>query len=575
MKSGGLFIAGSKIPPLPLDFITESSAILAKKGAGKTNAALVLLEEAFEAGAPVVSIDPKGDHWGVRAAGTGAGLPIPVFGGLHGDIPLEPGAGAYIAELVRSKRLSVVLDVSEFTAGERAKFLTAFADRLYRFDAREPMLLVLEEAHEYIPQFVRGEDARMVGAFERLVKLGRSKGIGVVMVTQRSASLNKNVLTQADNLFVMRTTSPQDRAAVKAWLDTNADAASIIAELPSLQTGESWLVSPVRGEPVKFRWRMRHTYDAGYTPKLGDAPRPPATLADVDLGEISAAMSETIERAKADDPAELRRQLREALGAAEQLRRELDLVPTETVVTEVAPPWLADELRAVQDDVLAAHKRVSELATRVGGLTVATALGTHPVIAKHVNAPATLPPLQQPAKVQIPPKRATSAEPPRAPAVGDDELRLTGTHRSVLGVLAQFPQPLTIKQLAIRAGSSAKSSTYTGALATLKREGLIVGDAKGMTITDAGRQLAGPVAPMPTGRELLEWWRGKLKPTEHRLLEVLVGVHPSGLDQLTLAAEAGNSPTSSTFTGAVAALRSQELITGDRDAWYAADVFAR
>lgn len=167
---------GPKEVVLPLDIITQSTGVLAKKGAGKTNLGVVIVEEAYAAGVPVVIVDPKGDWYGLRAGRDGnpdGGLPFPVFGGLHGDIPLEPTAGAYIANLVRDRGLSVILDVSEFTVGERARFLTAFADRLYRHESREPMLLMLEEAHEYIPQVVSGEDAKMVGVFSRLVKLGR------------------------------------------------------------------------------------------------------------------------------------------------------------------------------------------------------------------------------------------------------------------------------------------------------------------------------------------------------------------------------------------------------------------
>lgn len=46
---------------LPLEFITSPNGILAKKGAGKTSAAVVLLEEMHQVGVPVIVVDPKGD----------------------------------------------------------------------------------------------------------------------------------------------------------------------------------------------------------------------------------------------------------------------------------------------------------------------------------------------------------------------------------------------------------------------------------------------------------------------------------------------------------------------------------
>src|SRR3954447_21040619 len=102
---------------LPLDAVTETFGILAKKGAGKSNAAVVMAEEMYDAGVPWVAVDPKGDWWGLRSSGDGKGpgLPIVVFGGRHGDVPLEPTAGNLIADLVLAERLTCVLDVSEFS----------------------------------------------------------------------------------------------------------------------------------------------------------------------------------------------------------------------------------------------------------------------------------------------------------------------------------------------------------------------------------------------------------------------------------------------------------------------------
>jgi hypothetical protein len=148
-----------------------------------------------------------------------------VFGGEHGDVPLEPTAGRYLADLVADQRLTCVLDVSEMSKADQRRFLTDFADRLYRRN-REPLHVFCEEADEYIPQQVRGEAAKLVGAFETLVKRGGFRGIGVTLITQRSASLNKDVLTQAGTLIAMRTPSPQDRKAVLGWIDYHAASAA-------------------------------------------------------------------------------------------------------------------------------------------------------------------------------------------------------------------------------------------------------------------------------------------------------------------------------------------------------------
>ena len=100
---------------LPADAITQSIALLAVRRAGKSNAAAVIAEEMYHAALPWVAIDPKGDWWGLRSSGEGnsPGLPIPIFGGLHGDMPLLPEAGKLIADLIVEQNLTCVLDVSE------------------------------------------------------------------------------------------------------------------------------------------------------------------------------------------------------------------------------------------------------------------------------------------------------------------------------------------------------------------------------------------------------------------------------------------------------------------------------
>src|SRR5258708_39613414 len=99
---------------LPLNAVTQTFAFLARRGAGKTYAASKLCEEMLLARAQVVVLDPVGNWYGLRLASDGKrkAFDIPVFGGLQGDIPLVPGAGSLVADVIVDKGISVVLDVS-------------------------------------------------------------------------------------------------------------------------------------------------------------------------------------------------------------------------------------------------------------------------------------------------------------------------------------------------------------------------------------------------------------------------------------------------------------------------------
>lgn len=576
---------------LPLDLVTESNAILGKKGSGKSTAGLDLFEEIYAVGVPVVSIDPKGDHWGIRSGADGTpdgGLPIPVFGGLHGDLPLESESGEYIADLLRGKNLSAVLDVSEFSASERRKFLTAFIGRLYRRPEREPMHLLIEEAHEVIPQRVDAGDAPMVGAFERVVKLGRFKGIGVTMLSQRSASLNKNVLTQVDNLFMLRTVSPQDRAAVRAWIETHSESSAIIDSLPSLATGECWLWQPERGEPVKFRFRHRRTYDAGTTPKVGESPRPPATLADIDLHAIESEMSATIERSKADDPTVLRRRI---VDLERQLSKKPTAAPPEPTVVEVPVPMITVADRKEFEAMISRFQTLLTEGWQAVSDMQATVTSGEELVrrlrATVADAPTPLRGQAALARSQAVPQRSagvregSSTAPARPstlkrtqapPTVGDDR-KLTKMQKAIAGALATHGT-LSQRQLGLFTGYAHKSGSFANALSGLRTRGLIEGGGQSLTITDEGLEVLeanGGFDPLPTGQALVDWWLGRLPKAQAAMLGALLEVYPASLTVDELADRAGYAVGSGSFANNRSKLNVAELMHGTRTALFAAD----
>ncbi len=541
---------------LPIDAVTETFGILAKKGAGKSNAAVVMAEEMWSAGVPWVAIDPKGDWWGVRASADGKspGLALPVFGGEQGDVPLEPGAGALLADLVAEERLTSVFDVSEFSKADQRRFLLAFAERLLRRN-REPLHLFLEEAHEYLPQRVMRDEAQLVGAWSKIVKQGRFRGLGATLVSQRSASLNKDVLTQVDTLVVMRTTAPQDRKAVMAWVEEHDFAHDLVASLPELADGEAWVWSPEFLKTTeRIRFRRRHTFDSGATPKMGQHRRAPATLADVDLAAIKEQMAETIERAKGEDPKELRRRIA-------QLERELEAAAAdrpEPVIERVEVPVLDRQLVEDLEELL--QPATGALAE------VQETLFRHRRWMEEQPAPAPPQSLGRRTGTQTPPApQPPTGEVPRRAA---DRGTVEGLGPGATGLLEtlarRHPMRLSRQQLATMAGRSIRSSSFTAQVAELKKLGLAEEVDGQLTATPAGLDHVGEAAARPqTSAELVEVWRQALPDGPRRMLDVLLDAYPSPMARDELAAAAGFSPTSSSVGAHLTTLRRNGLIDTD------------
>ncbi len=536
---------------MPASAITETFGILAVRGAGKSNTAAVMAEEMFKARLPFVVIDPVRAWWGLRSSrdGKGAGLPIPIFGGKHGDVPLERGGGQLIADLIVDQRLSCVLDISDFDSESAKKqFLIDFARRLYQRN-EEPLHLFLEEADDYIPQKPMGDEKVLLRAWENIVRRGRGRGLGMTLITQRSAVINKNVLTQVQTLIAMRTTGPQDVAAIEAWLKYHQQGREILESLPSLDDGEAWVWSPrFLKKTARVRFRMRDTFDSGATPKMSKEAKKPATLADVDLKAVKAKMEATIERAKAEDPRALRQTI-------EELKRQVKACPTAVVAGKVeineVPVLEAKDRKQLEKSIKAFEATARRFAVP---------LDTVGVVLKNVEAAtaALLSQLQRTPALPVAllsssPHASFETHPFGAPVkVTRQILEEAGSIRTesfpqgerlVLTAIAQYPEGISRDRLTVLTGYKRTSrDTY---LQKLVRKGYVEVAGQSFRATGAGIKALGPgFQPLPTGSALREYWLHRLPGGERRIYEVLVTAWPGRLSRADIGAMTNYKRTS-------------------------------
>jgi uncharacterized protein len=570
---------------LPVDVVTQTLAVLAKRRAGKSYTMRRIVEQLLKAGQQVVLVDPKGDQWGLRSAADGKapGFPVVILGGERADVPLEAGSGEVVAKLVVEERVSALLDLSLFRKHEVATFMTGFLENLYRLKAREvfrtPMMLVIDEADAVAPQKPQKGEERMLGAAEDIVRRGGQRGIGCVLVTQRSAVLNKNVLTQAQVLIALRTIAPQDLDAMKAWIDVHGtleQQRTLMESLPSLPVGDAWVWSP--GWPTNDGIFKRvhvlpiETYDSGATPTGEKKRAEPKSVAEVDLEALKRQMSATIEKAKADDPRELRKQIAEL---KKQLAQGAPQVHTKTEpVRQVDRFVLKDGQLARAERLLERYKeRLEKLGDLIEALgkesddiddMTATLAGA--IRQTHTPTTTARPVEQRPSPHArgVPPGLAqgTSTRPARvvSPSNGHGELGNSGLKR-ILIALAQRGG-LNRRQLGLRACLSSRSGTFDTYLSKARTNGWIVGSSQ-MTITDAGVHALGTYDPLPEGSALLAHWLGELGNSgAARILRALADVHPRALTRQELGEAATLSDRSGTFDTYLSKLRTLELIEG-------------
>ena len=549
---------------LPAGAVTETFGILAARGAGKSNTAAVMAEEMFRAGLPFVVVDPVRAWWGLRSSrdGKGPGIAVPIFGGRRGDVPLERTGGSLVADLIVAQRLSCVLDLSEWEseAGKK-QFLLDFARRLYQRN-EAPLHLFLEEADDYIPQRPMRDEAQLLRAWENIVRRGRARGLGCTLITQRSASLNKNVLTQVQTLIPMRTTGPQDVAAIAEWLKYQQQSTEVLSSLAGLEDGEAWVWSPHFLRLMKrVRFRLRETFDSGATPKAL-AARPAATLADVDVAAVTKAMAATIERAKAEDPRELRKRITEL---EHELKTKL-FGRTPTPPRVEVPVLQPEELKAIGKWCEATACLVERLKTDAAGLSKDLRDLTSRIHQTHGRRQV----LSIEARIPARTSREESAEcaigRPTSPAGGRPALSPLGNSgkRRMLVALAQHPDGLTQTKLSILTGIARRGGTWRTYLGELRGTGFVEDAGPGLRITEAGlAQLGNGWQSLPTGPALLDFWRARLGDSgKRRLFDVLVSVYPQALT-LAIAAERSDMDLEGgTWRTYLGELRGLELVAG-------------
>ena len=117
---------------------------------------------------------------------------------------------------------------------------------------RHPVALLCDEAHLYVPErHNSGVAEEGLKSFERIAKEGRKYGVGLVVISQRPAEVNRTVLSQCNNFVTMRLTNAEDQAVIRRLLpDTLGSFADL---LPILDVGEALVVGDAAMLPSRIR----------------------------------------------------------------------------------------------------------------------------------------------------------------------------------------------------------------------------------------------------------------------------------------------------------------------------------
>lgn len=266
-------------------------AVLGITGSGKTNTTAVILEEMLKHKYPMTIVDIDGEYWGLKQK-----YELLVVGkSKNVDIEVNVEHAKQIAEISISKNIPVILDMSGFLYEDTYEFLLNYFEEIWDLAGkyRKPYEIVLEEAHEFIPQ---GNKNDLKEILTRIALRGRKRGLGSIILSQRSAKVEKDILTQAEILFLHKVVHPSDLKVYKEILPlSNKDVHKLIS---SLNVGDCIFLFENNFELIHLR--ERETFHAGFTPSLMKVKSPKLKVVSNEILKSIQTLTKTKIKEKSD-----------------------------------------------------------------------------------------------------------------------------------------------------------------------------------------------------------------------------------------------------------------------------------
>jgi hypothetical protein len=529
-------------PAIPDAALRQHIAFLGKTGSGKTSTAKLAVEQILrdDPAARVCVLDPiKSDWWGLTSSADGkrAGLPFYILGGPRGHVPLHESAGKAIGELVATGALPLsIIDMADFRPGGLSQFFNDFAPALMK-RMRGVVYLVMEEAHEFAPKERSGIGAENMAIHyaKQLATAGRSKGIRIIVVTQRTQALHNALLGSCDTMIAHRLTAPADQEPVKKWLKANVSKEifeRVSSSLASLKTGSAWICSGEAQVAELVQFPKIGTFDNSATPTGKDQSQEVKT-APVDQDKLRTIIGTAVKQAEADDPKKLRERIAVLERDNQKLERERDSARAAEPIQQLMDPFavvVAEQrgFRAGFDEAVNQASQHVEGVRRAIALAMTDATNEINAIAAHelkfVIAESDIPSGSPPARPPAPtPTRATPA-PARTPspaASGDGSL--SNPQRQLLKALAWWSRMghdnPSRPQVAAIAGWKVTAGHLRNVVGSLNASGHTVSRDGHIALTGKGAA----AAPEPDmGLTLIDGLRGVLSNPQKQILDYLL-----------------------------------------------------
>lgn len=195
-----------------------------------------------------------GDFAAAGPAGAALGARARNLGVLDWGVWAREDRGSLDDDLGASDPRCLVVDLGSLsTHEEQALVAAATLEKLWEDRTeRRPTLIVIDEAHNVCPQ--AAEDGLTAIAAETAVRIaaeGRKFGLHLLVSTQRPTKVHENVVSQCDNLLLMRMNSVADLLRLEALF--SFVPRGLLQRAGAFRLGECIVAGKISGHPALAR----------------------------------------------------------------------------------------------------------------------------------------------------------------------------------------------------------------------------------------------------------------------------------------------------------------------------------
>lgn len=167
-------------------------------------------------------------------------------------------------EVIVERPNATVLDLGGFEFAEEPLIaaLSVLDDLWARREERRPILIVIDEAHNLCsPDLTNPLQVAIREQIMQIAAEGRKFGLWMLLSTQRPSKIHPSIISQCDNLALMKMSSPVDLEELASVF--GFAPAALLSQSPHFRQGEALFAGGFSPAPSVVQVRDRVTYEGG------------------------------------------------------------------------------------------------------------------------------------------------------------------------------------------------------------------------------------------------------------------------------------------------------------------------